>query len=323
MGVAVMDASELLDPFVRLLDDCAAPATVRAIDNGGDAAPLWQAIAASGYLDALIPDGQGGVGLDLATLAPLIEALGAHALPLPVADTMVARALIGADAPPGPIVLAPSLAQPVAGARLAEHALVDTGSALVLCPIAALDPAPSGVHGSSALLLRGTPQGPVLARPAAGLRAIAAVLRALLIAGAAEAVTVMATNHANTRVQFGKPIGRQQAVQHLLAVMAQDMIAARIAARLGASGGLNVPLALAASAKITTSEAAARLAASAHAVHGAIGIAAEYDLNLLTRRLHEWRLADGSDGYWAGVLGSARLAGPQSSVDWVREAIFG
>jgi len=318
-----MDARELVDPLLRLLDHCAPPAMVRAIDAGGDAAPVWQAIAEAGYGDALLAEAAGGAGLDLATLAPVIEALGARALPLPVADTIVARALIGGDAPPGPIVLVSALAQPVAGARLADHALVDTGAALVLCPIAALDPQPTGVHGSSALLLRGNAQGPQFARPAGGVRPIAAVLRALLIAGAAGAMTAMTTDHANTRVQFGKPIGRQQAVQHLLAVMAQDLVAVRIAARLGAGRGLDVPVALAASAKITAGAAAARLAASAHAVHGAIGIAAEHDLNLLTRRLHEWRLADGSEAYWSGLLGHARLAAGQSSVDWVREAIFG
>lgn len=36
---------------------------------------------------------------------------------------------------------------------------------------------------------------------------------------------------------------------------------------------------------------------------GAIGISEEYDLQLLTRRLHEWRLADGSEGYWEDLLG--------------------
>ena len=109
----------------------------------------------------------------------------------------------------------------------------------------------------------------------------------------------------------------------MLSVVAEDLIACRLAAQLGCAGGIGVALAAAATAKITTSTAAVRIASSVHAVHGAIGIAEEYDLQLLSRRLHEWRLADGSEGYWAKVLGEARLADPVSTVDWVRASVFG
>jgi acyl-CoA dehydrogenase len=322
MTMADMD---LLEPFARLLDDVASADAVRALEAGGSVQPVWAAIAQSGYLDALVAEDAGGAGLSLADIAPLIGALGAHALPLPVAETMVARALLagaGIAAPEGPIVLVTSCAQPVPGALLADHALVDTGAALVLSPMAALDPQPTGVQGSLAAVLSGEPQGPVLMRPAGGLRPLAAVLRALQIAGAVARLTDMACQYANDRVQFGKPIGRQQALQQMLAVMAEDMVACRIAAQLGASHWPQVPVALAATAKITTSAAATRIAASAHAVHGAIGISEAYDLQLLTRRLHEWRLADGSEGYWSGVLGTARLNDGASTVDWVRAAIF-
>jgi hypothetical protein len=123
----------------------------------------------------------------------------------------------------------------------------------------------------------------------------------------------MTTRHANERVQFGKPIGRQQALQQNLAVMAEDAVAARIAAQLGCARGLDVSLAAAAVAKSTASSVAARLAGTAHAVHGAIGISEEFDLPLLTRRLHEWRLADGSKD-----TGTACWAMPGSPIRRVR-----
>jgi len=318
--------SDLIDPFVRALDAVAPFDAVRALEAGGPVHALWQGLVETGYLDALVAESAGGAGLTLGQVAPLIEALGAHALPLPVADTMVARALLagaGIVPPDGPIVLASSLAQPVQGALLADHALVDTGDHLVLSPLAALGAEPTGVHGSLAARLTGTAQGPALDRPAGGLRATAALLRACQIAGAVARLTHISTDYAQTRVQFGKPIGRQQALQQMLAVMAEDMVACRMAARLGASQGLPVPALSAASAKITTSIAAARVANSAHAVHGAIGISAAGDVQLLTRRLHEWRLADGSEGYWSGVLGTARLGSGVSTLDWVRGAVFG
>ena len=107
----------------------------------------------------------------------------------------------------------------------------------------------------------------------------------------------------------------------MLAVMAEDMIACRIAARTALSKGLDVSVSVAATAKITTSIAAARIAASAHAVHGAIGISEEHDLQLLVRRLHEWRLADGSESYWASILGKSRLSSNTTTLDWVRSEI--
>lgn len=315
----------LLDPFARMLEAACPPETVRAIEAGADPAPVWAAFAQSGFADALVDEEAGGAGLGLDAAMPLVMALGARAVPLPLAETMVARALLarGGIAPPdGMIVLAATAAQPVSGARVADHALFDDGERLVLCPLAALDPQPTGVHGSLAARLRAPAQGPVLPRPAAGLRAVAAVVRAGLIAGAAVRLVQMAVAHAAARVQFGKPVGRQQALQQMMAVMAQDMVACRIAASLGATRGIDVPQALAASAKITASVAAARLAASAHAVHGAIGIAYAHDLNLLTRRLHEWRLADGSESYWQRVLGRDVLADTRGSVDWLRAAVF-
>jgi acyl-CoA dehydrogenase len=77
----------------------------------------------------------------------------------------------------------------------------------------------------------------------------------------------------------------------------------------------------AAIAKHGASLAAGQVAAIAHAVHGAIGISEEYDLQLLTRRLHGWRLADGSEGHWAGVLGGLRMAEPaKPTSDFIRGA---
>lgn len=317
--------NELLEPFVRMLDEIATPAAIRALEAGGSAEAIWAELAASGFLDALVGEAHGGAGLTLGDIEPLVEAIGAHALPLPVAETMVARALLaeaGVAAPDGPIALATSVAMPISGALRASHVLLDNGEALILASAAALGLEPTDVHGSLGARATLPPQGPVMPRPAAGLRPIAAVLRAALIAGAAARLGQMATTHASERVQFGKPIGRQQALQQMLSVVAEDLIACRLAAQLGCAGGLDVAVASAATAKITTSTAAARIAASVHAVHGAIGIAEEYDLQLLTRRLHEWRLVDGSEGYWSKVLGEARLAAAASTVDWVRAEVF-
>ncbi len=259
---------ELLGPFQRLLEDVCTPAFVRAVDAGGDAAGLWDALEGSGFLDALVAEEAGGAGLSLGEVGPLIMALGAHAAPAAIAETMAGRALLaqaGAEVSKGPI------------------ALVSIGE---------------------------------------GMRPLAAVLRAALIAGAGGKVLAMSVGYANDRVQFGKPIGKQQAIQQQLAVMAEQSVAARLAAQIGLAAGLQPGVEAAATAKLMASMAANEIANIAHAVHGAIGISEEFDLQLYTRRLRQWRLDEGAEGYWSERLGRARLeSGAASSVDYARAAL--
>ncbi|WP_373693913.1 hypothetical protein [Parafrankia sp. BMG5.11] len=66
--------------------------------------------------------------------------------------------------------------------------------------------------------------------------------------------------YANERVQFGKLVGRQQAVQQLLAVVAEDAVAARMAVELACEGGGTIfRAATAKSVASVASAAAARL----------------------------------------------------------------
>lgn len=295
-----MSLSEIFEPFARLLSDVATPAAVRELEQSRDITPIWSAVEASGYLDILVSEEAGGAGLSLLDAAPIFELLGRHALPLPIGDTMVARALLaraGADYGSGPIALVTS-AQPTVGATFAEAFL--TGS-LSAPQLQKAEVSPTGIHGDAS--------GLVALAGSAELRPIAAIVRSLLISGAAHQLLEMTVNYANDRAQFGKPIGKFQAVQQQLAVLAEQAVAARIAAAMGARAGLDASPLQTAFAKHSASTAAATIAPIAHGVHGAIGISAEYDLQLFTRRLNEWRMADGSEAYWADVVGAARLAG--------------
>jgi len=281
---------ELVGPFARLIEDVCPPAVVRAIENGAAWQPVWAAFAESGFLDALVEESAGGAGLTLSEIAPLIELLGRHAVPLPVGETMVARALLaraGHEAPQGPIALS-SGTLPVIAAGIAQSLLVATEGADMLV---------ANPHGTEGRI-------PIAGADPMPLRSVAAVLRALQIAGAADRLLESTVAYANERQQFGKPIGRQQAVQQQLAVLAEHSVAARIAARYGCRSGPIPDLRDAAAAKYCTSVAAVEIAAIAHAVHGAIGISEEHDLQLVTRSLHAWRLSDGSESYWAEFLGT-------------------
>ena len=151
--------------------------------------------------------------------------------------------------------------------------------------------------------------GPVIAvGPAAvdeaGLIAVGAAMRTQQIAGALTRLTEMTTQYAQDRVQFGRPIGKFQAVQQNLAVVAGQAAAAVAAADLAAEAvadGLEIlPIA---AGKARAGEAAGIAAGIAHQIHGAIGFTFEHNLHFLTRRLWSWRDEFGKDAVWQAMLG--------------------
>jgi alkylation response protein AidB-like acyl-CoA dehydrogenase len=148
--------------------------------------------------------------------------------------------------------------------------------------------------------------------PVAGLIAPDALQPAAtvsLMAGAMGQALALSVEHVNTRQQFGRPLGKFQAVQQSLAVMACEVraveaAAAALAARLDA---VRLDPAAAdfeiAAAKLRANRAVGVVTAIAHQVHGAIGFTREYDLNRVTIPLMRWRGEHGNDAYWAARLG--------------------
>jgi alkylation response protein AidB-like acyl-CoA dehydrogenase len=114
----------------------------------------------------------------------------------------------------------------------------------------------------------------------------AAVAKCAEMVGGAQAALDMAVNYAKERVQFGRPIGSFQAIQHYCANMAMDVGGSRFVtyrAAWKASEGL--PAALdAAIAKAWVSEAYGRVALSAHQIFGAIGFTMDHDIHLYYRQ---------------------------------------
>lgn len=150
-------------------------------------------------------------------------------------------------------------------------------------------------------------------------RELLAVLAAVEIAGGAERLLEMSVVHAGQREQFGKPIGAFQAIQQQIAVLAEKAVLVRISAQAGCTHGLTPSTELAAVTKSVASAAVPVMTAIAHAVHGAIGITAEFPLHRITARMHALRMAHGAESYWNARLGQARLAsGAGNSLDFVR-----
>ncbi|MFL6719889.1 MAG: acyl-CoA dehydrogenase family protein [Burkholderiaceae bacterium] len=305
----------------EILKDQCTPAAVRAIEAGETPARLWSAVADAGYLELLAPEEAGGAGLPLAELFPILTTLGRYAAPLPLAQSIAARSLLShaSDIPAGMLTFAPALRRMADGrlvcpavpfGALAEYVLAeDAGGLLLLDCVDALR-TPTGVHGSQVATLAWNADSPGrrLAGAGAELATFSAALYAALLAGAMQRVFDMTLQYANDRSQFGKSIGKFQAIQHQISVMAEHVAAASIAAEAAFQSDTGRPAALAAAiAKSRASEAAQLVASTAHAVHGAIGITEEYDLQLFTRRLHDWRMAHGSEMHWDLIIGRAVL----------------
>jgi len=319
-----------------LADQC-TPHVVRAIEAGGRTAEattaLWEQLEATGLADALLSEDDGGAGLGLGQVFGLLEQCGAHALPLPLGETMVARALLaqaGVARPAGSIALARGERLADGGLRcalvrsgqVAAAVLVQSGTEWRLLNTADAQGAAQALALDTALAWTAAQ---VQAAPAVAVngaldaRTLQAAVVAAQMAGALSSVFQRSLQYANERQQFGRPIGKFQAIQHQLAVMSEHVFAARMAAQLGCSGAGVLPDRLrVATAKARCSEAALVVSELAHAIHGAIGFTEEYDLQLFTRRLHAWRQTAGSEAYWYGVAGEALLDHPGMSLDTVR-----
>jgi acyl-CoA dehydrogenase len=139
-----------------------------------------------------------------------------------------------------------------------------------------------------------------------------------LIGGAMERVLDLSIEYANTRIQFGKPIGKQQAVQQALAMLAQETAITAAAAQGAADardrGSAEFEIGC---AKLRANRAAAAGVAIAHQVHGAIGFTQEFALHRYTRKLSEWRSASGGGAFWAERAGTFALEAAGSAL-WPR-----
>ncbi len=331
-----MQDTTFTDALKALLQDKCTPTVVRAIEANAKSADkdlLWDTIENSGFSDALRIESNGGAGLSLSDTFPLFMLCGQYALPLPLAETTLLRAWLDSQkivVPTGSITFAIGTISDngelnchnVTSGRVADWVLVCIQSADSLTLLLPRDQA---TQSSAAFPLDANltwsstfvSEHPRL--PALDIRCHQACVYASQLAGALLAVFDRTLQFANDRQQFGKPIGKFQAIQHQLSVMAEHVFAARMAAQIGSHCANATPdLHRVAVAKARTSEAALEVAALSHSIHGAIGFTAEFDLQLLTRRLHLWRQAAGAESYWHSVLGQALINQQGMALDLIR-----
>lgn len=326
----------------RIFADLADPQTINKARDSSWKDKLWQALTDAGLTLAWVPEQHGGAGASLNDGFAIVAAAGRSALPVPLAETLLAGWLLaqaGVDSPAGAMTVAPARprdkltlnsdgtlngsAGGVPFARAAEHiavlashgngmavALVKTADCLIGDGENLAGDASNGVSFDGAEIVRSAP----IEFAAAALAMMGATVRSLQIAGALETVLAMSVAYANERVAFERKIGKFQAVQQNLARLAGETAAALAAAGSAADtiaqGGIagDAVFLEASSAKIRAGEAAAEGAAIAHQVFGAIGFTNEHILHRFTLRMLAWRDDFGSESHWASTLGGVVAA---------------
>ena len=135
-----------------------------------------------------------------------------------------------------------------------------------------------------------------------------ALARALASAGAMDRILELVVEHTTARVQFGRPLGKFQAVQALVADIATEASLVHAAADAAVdavlAGGFDeasTRFAVAAAASCA-GHAASVVARNAHQALGAIGFTMEHELHRHANRILSWRSEFGTVASWDSEL---------------------
>jgi acyl-CoA dehydrogenase len=328
----------LTDSVEGLLSDLVTREILAAAETGTWPADLWSKIEDQGLTLPLVGEAGGGVGAGWHDVYPVIRAAGRHAAPVPLAETILAAFLLdraGLKLPEGPITIAvpkageeirirridgkwqvSGQASGVPWGRRCRHvvvvaadaegtrvALVDTGRCTV-------EPGANIAREPRDMLRFPGIEPAAVGAGAAGIGAdtplfLGAMVRSAQMAGALDKILDTTIDYAGTRVQFGKPIGKYQAIQFQLGGAAGQAAAAGLAAEVAfrAAERQADPRFEIACAKARTSEAAHSTTSVGHQTHGAIAFTYDHTLHFSTKRVWSWRSEYGSAGYWQRWIG--------------------
>ncbi|MCQ9163745.1 acyl-CoA dehydrogenase family protein [Arthrobacter sp. STN4] len=326
---------------------------VRDWETATDELPgIWKTFADLGLLGVGISEEAGGSGGELADVVEVIRLAASSALPIPYAEhTLLAGQWLASagryDPDLGVVTVVPDCdaltlsgprgrktlhgtARRVPWVQQADRLLIPARDGdlhtLLLVDVADLSFTP-------ARNIANEPRDTVIADgfavpesafigivDPAGWALSGALARAVSLAGAAQSALDLTIKYVKVREQFGRPLGKFQAVGHMLALAAEDTAAARMASESAVSAlsrrlddsdwaeALRMSETDIAAAKTVASCSATTVSRLTHQMHGAMGTTVEYDLQLLTRRLWSWRDEFGSGRTWSERLGRTAIA---------------
>ena len=312
-----MSAAELRD----LIADIAATHTE---PPAGELPACWPTLVELGLPLVGIDEDRGGSGGSVTDLSVLVRALGRHAISTPLIECAVANWVVAAargEAGPGLRTISAggavggSAGATVGWARHADEIVIYRDGVALLADAravgGAIEPG-TNVAGEPVdeIRLDAADLVSLASAPSAdAVRARLGLLRAAALTGAVAGAYELTRAHVTTREQFGRPLVRIPAVAANLAMIKAALIESE-AALARASDASLAPVA---AARVIAGRAATRTARTAHQLHGAIGVTAEYSLHRFTKRLWAWRDADTTEHAWSVLLGEAAAAGGEAA----------
>jgi len=302
-----------------LADDVLGPQAAALRGRPGCLGESWDTIRELEWPLVGIPESLGGAGGDLEDVLALAEGVARNAVNipfLPAHSAYAAAAAVGrtdllgqrlvVETQPrrsslrveelGPRLRISGTARRTPWARHADTLLIRVreaaGSGWIVC-----DPHDPAVTIAPGLNLAGEPRDDVrfdnlvvdvdnrweCAEGSPATRGI--LLGCAALVGAIDATVTLTSRYVSEREQFGRPLRALPSVAQAVALMRCQLAAAR-AAVAAARQAPTVMNCLA--AHIDVADCAGRVARSAHDLHGAMGVAAEYGLHRLTTRLWAW-----------------------------------
>jgi len=330
----------LHDMASRLFADLCQPADLAKAETGQWPDAAWATVEAAGLPGALIPESAGGFGASAVEALSVLRTAGEYALPLPLAETMMASWLLAKATIPVP-------AGPISVVCTDEPALKLSRGGGRWRLTGPLRHIPWGRHVKTIVgVIEAGGQNRVASIPTDGaklecayniareprdtlsvdvvlpddhvapsdvstldLRAMGAAMRSQQIAGCLSRITAMSVRYAQERVQFGRPIGKFQAIQQNLALLAAQTAAANAVADLAAEAVIEsgIEHLAVACAKVRCGEAASIAVPIAHQIHGAFGFTYEHSLHFYTKRLLAWRDEFGNETEWSTRIGQTMI----------------
>ena len=328
------ETSQLLaDTAEKLFSDHVTKNCIIDAEKGKWPQELWAEVIDNGLNLILVPEELGGVGGNWMNAGILFKATGRYQAPIPLAENIVASyilSLAGISQPENSILTilngafiaeekflsGSSPRTPFASHSTHGVVLYKDGSDLKVGLIA-IDKNNLEDNNNIALENRGLIdlnkaeliENAIVDCDSNLINQLGALMRSNQMAGALESILIQSVRYANERIQFGRPIGKFQAIQQDLAVLSTHVAASSVAADYACSsmdkGNPDFAIAV---AKSRIDDAVSVGAGIAHQVHGAIGFTYEHGLHFATRRLWAWRAEYGSGSEWSKVLGEKAIS---------------
>lgn len=314
------------------------------MESGSFPTKFWNEFTDGGWCNIALTEDEGGAGMGLAGGYILMRLSGYHAVPLPIVESIIGTYLLAVAELPlttdfTALAIVDSVfkedgVQVVPRVPWARHA----SGLLVVIPgetnarVALIDRSKWSIkeHANLAgeprddLVLSSDAINEIHELPGVSIERVLSWLalgRAAQMTGALSKTLERTVEYANERKQFGKLIGKFQALQQYISVQAENTNAAQCAVDTAVIH-INSPQEweCIAAAKISAGESAGNVCRIAHAVHAAIGFTREHPLQMSTRRLWSWRDEYGNEAWWAKKLGTICLGlGSGQLWSWLTE----